>query len=493
MTVLKRFSAMFYVLSSLLLLLGIILFLPLSFSFIYDEGPTLYKAYIIPSIISIFIGIILNLLIDKSYLKLDLAKSMILCTLGWVIVSLIGSIPFQIALDKSFIDSFFESVSGFTTTGITVFENLNNMPKSILFWRSLIQWLGGLGILTFFLFVTFRNEGDVWQVFTAESHKINMSRPVPNIYKTIKILWSIYIFLTLLELFILFSLDVSLFDSIIHSLTTLSTGGFSNYDQSIANFKLMGHSNYRIIEYVFIIFMFLGGINFFIHYKILTGNIKEFFKNTETKYYYRIILLVTIIILFSKAYISDISSIEENIRTTLFQVISVMTTTGYGTEYIGSNFFPTIAKELFLILMLIGGCVGSTAGGVKVVRIVTLYKLFIRELKKIFLPKNTVLPITLDKTIIEDNEVFKIAALFFAWLLLILVGSGITSVFSDLGALESLSGMLSAVGNIGPFYFSVEKMASLSPVIKITYIFGMLAGRLEILPIFIIFSRKAWK
>jgi trk system potassium uptake protein TrkH len=170
-----------------------------------------------------------------------------------------------------------------------------------------------------------------------------------------------------------------------------------------------------------------------------------------------------------------------------------MTTTGFGTEYIGSSFFPTIAKQIFIITMIVGGCVGSTAGGIKVLRLEVLKKLFKRELQKIYLPRNAVIPVKLEGIILEDNEVFRISALVFGWIYLIIIGAGITAVFSDLNAFQAFSGMASAVGNIGPFYFSVSKMASLSPIIKLTYAFGMLAGRLELIPIFILFNRRAWK
>jgi trk system potassium uptake protein TrkH len=170
-----------------------------------------------------------------------------------------------------------------------------------------------------------------------------------------------------------------------------------------------------------------------------------------------------------------------------------MTTTGFGTQAIGSDFFPSIAKQIFILLMIIGGCVGSTAGGIKVIRAVVLNKLFKRELRKNFYPKHSVLPVKIDKTILADEEVTKIPSLVYGWLLLIVIGAGITALFSDLDAFQAFSGMASAVGNIGPFYFSVNKMASLSPVIKLTYIIGMLAGRLELIPIFLLFNKNAWK
>jgi trk system potassium uptake protein TrkH len=188
-----------------------------------------------------------------------------------------------------------------------------------------------------------------------------------------------------------------------------------------------------------------------------------------------------------------IAEIEETIRKTVFQMVSIITTTGFGTQDIGSDYFPAIAKQLFIVLMIIGGCVGSTSGGIKVFRVVVLGKLLKREVKKIPLPKRAVLPTTVNNIKIGREEILRITAIVFGWILIIIVGAGITALFSDLGPFEAFSGMASAVGNIGPFYFSVSKMASLSWVIKLTYIIGMLAGRLELLPIYIIISKRAWK
>jgi len=170
-----------------------------------------------------------------------------------------------------------------------------------------------------------------------------------------------------------------------------------------------------------------------------------------------------------------------------------MTTTGYATEALTSSFFPALARQLFLFLMLIGGCVGSTSGGIKVIRFAILNKLFGREIKKLYLPNRAIMPLKIEKKLIPRDEIYKISALFFIWIIMVLLGGLITALFSDLDALQSISGMSSAMSNIGPFYFSVEKMASLPIIVKLSYIIGMLAGRLEILPIFIIFTKKAWQ
>lgn len=174
-------------------------------------------------------------------------------------------------------------------------------------------------------------------------------------------------------------------------------------------------------------------------------------------------------------------------------MVSLITSTGYGTADIGSAFFPALAKQLFIALMLIGGCVGSTAGGIKVVRTLIISKLYKREIKHIYYPRGSVIPVTLNKAPIENDEILKVSGLLYIWIMLIAIGAGITALFSDLDAFSAISGMASAVGNMGPFFFSVSKMQTLSPIIKYTYIFGMLAGRLEMLPLFVLFQRRAWK
>lgn len=482
-------------LSYLLFLLSLLLLIPIIFVFIYREPLSYLGTYIYPSIISLIIAILFYQFTINKKIKVDLSSSMILCALAWIIISFLGGLPFVFGLGKGFVDSFFEAVSGFTTTGITVFEGLDAMPNSILFWRSFIQWLGGLGILTFFLFITFNVEGEIWQLFSAESHKISSSRPVPNVYRTIKIFWGIYFLFTVVEIILLTIVGMPGFDALIHSLTTLSTGGFSNHDASIAFYRLNGYEHYKAMEYIITFFMFLGGANFLIHFKVLSGSPQFLFTDVEFKNYVKYIFLFTFIIVIGIFSMTGewFQNIEISFRTTIFQVVSLMTTTGFGTEYIGSEFFPSIAKQIFVLLMIIGGCVGSTAGGIKVIRLVVGRKLFRRELKKIYYPSNAIIPVKIDKTILEDEEVFKIPALIFGWIYLIIIGAGITAFFSDLDAFQAFSGMASAVGNIGPFYFSVSKMASLSPIIKLTYSIGMLAGRLELIPIFILFSKKAWK
>lgn len=481
--------------SSLLFVFALLLLLPLVIAHIFDESFIIFQTFLIASLFSFLLAIIFRLLTRKHIPQLDLRTSMVLCSLSWVLLSIVGAIPFIIGLEKSIIDSLFEAVSALTTTGITVFQGLDDMSPAIMFWRALMQWLGGLGILTFFLFITANSEGDLWNLFGAEGHKINSSRPVPNVYRTITYFWAIYALFTVTEAILLKVLGLSIFDSILHSLTTLSTGGFSNHDASIAYYQIAGYKNYKLIEYTITFFMFLGGTNFLIHYKVLKEDRFAFLKDRESKAYVKIIFTFIVITMLGIYLLGNLnlSNLEESFRKTIFQIVSVMTTTGFGTEDIGSSFFPTITKQLFILLMLIGGCVGSTSGGLKVLRVVILNKLLKREVNKLSLPAKAVTPVTVDKHVVQNEEILRITSIVFGWILLIVIGSGITALFSDLGPFEAFSGMASAVGNIGPFYFSVEKMASLSPIIKTTFMVGMLAGRLELLPVYILLSKRAWK
>jgi len=487
--------------------LGLVLLFPLIVVIFYwgqkGDGWITATAFVISSLISFSLGMVLRHKFESD--KLDTTGSMLMCALGWLFASAIGALPFIIGIRANYLDACFEAMSGFTTTGITVFSGLDNLPRSILFWRALTQWLGGVGILSFFLLVISQS-GGAHHMFGAESHKISSVRPAPGLFNTLRILWAIYAFLTILAIAILALAKMPVFDSICHALTALSTGGFSPHDSSIGFYRLSGHPNYRLIEYTVIFFMMLGGINFLVHYRVLTGDFKALWDNTEIRYWWRFVVGFTAIIIIDRLYKSgafgalfrdgtaiNLGEFEQTFRHSLFQVMSILTTTGFGTKDIGSDFFGALSKQLFLAMMVIGGCVGSTGGGFKVMRVAILNRLIIRELFKLRIPGRVSTGVVVDKKIVPEDEVDRIAALFFTWMALLLVGGGITALFSHLGPWESFSGMFSAMGNIGPCYISVPDMIAIHPIVKLTYIFGMLAGRLEILPVLLLFSRKAWK
>lgn len=483
----------FHLLGVLLIIFCPLMLIPLVPVFIYREF-ALIKVFFIPSMISLAIGLLLRRFVRPGTARY--LQSLLVCGMAWVVLSVFASIPFWLGAHMSFLDAYFETVSGFTTTGITLFTNIESLQKSILFWRGFIQWLGGLGILTLFLAMTFSSDNTYFRLFAAESHKIEASRPSPSIYKTVVILWGIYGVFTLFEVLVLQILGVGLFDAVCHSFTTLSTGGFSTYDASIDHFRRAGYSNYRAIEYAIAFFMFLGGMNFLLHYKVFTGNFRGVRRNPEFRWFITIILVTTLVIMadhYRRFSGSPTIPLETVFRNSIFTVVSLLTTTGFGTTDINDPFFSAMSKQIFLVLMLIGGCVGSTGGGIKVFRIMILLKAFTLQIMKARLPRKAVTGIVIDHTIIPSKEFARLTGLFSGWLLLILIGGLITAFFTNLGGLESVSGMFSAVGNIGPCYITVKQMSELPAIVKLTYILGMLAGRLEILPVLLIFNYRAWK
>ncbi len=476
----------FNYLGSLLVITGLFMLLPLIPIFIYNEEQSLYT-FIFPAAISLFTGGVLCLYFPLK--KPSIRGAMVITAVGWLTVGLIGGLPYVIGLKKGFIDAFFESVSGFTTTGITVFEHLDSMPRCILFWRAFTQWLGGIGILSFFMAVSFRGGSIAAALFSAEGHKVTVARPAPGIFHTLVILWSIYGVFSILSFFLFFIGGMSTFDAITHAFTCISTGGFSTHDASLAYWeqKKIGHPWF--IEFSAIAIMLAGGTNFLIHYRVLQGKIKNIFRDFEMKWYWLFTLLAVSAIMldhflaFSKTEPLDLADFFKIFRIAAFQVSSLITSTGYLTVDINSPFFPALSKQILLTLMIIGGCIGSTAGGIKVMRAGILFRLFSLELRKLVMPRRAVLPLVISGKVVEPEEVYRIGALVWGWLAIVMVGAFVTAFFSDLGPWQALSGMASAMGNMGPFYFSVHKMATLSPVIKLTYIFAMLAGRLEILPL----------
>ncbi len=483
---LKERLYIFNYLGALLVITGLFMLLPLIPIFIFDEEQSLLT-FILPSLFSIITGLFLQRGFPLK--KPSIRGAMVITALGWIIVGVIGGIPYMIGLKKAFIDAFFESVSGFTTTGITVFEHLDSMPRCILFWRGFTQWLGGLGILSFFTAVSFRGGSIAAALFSAEGHKITVSRPAPGIFHTLLILWSIYVFFSVLSFLLFLFGGMSTFDAITHSFTCISTGGFSTHDLSLAWWEKNHVGHPFFIEYSAIAIMLAGGTNFLIHYKVLRGKLTSIFTDFEMKWYWTLTLIALFLIMFdhlvsfSRVEPLDLPDLSRIFRISLFQVSSLITSTGYLTVDINSPFFPALSKQILLALMIIGGCIGSTAGGIKAMRAGILFKLFWQELKRLIFPRRAVLPLVISGKVIEYHEIYRISALVWGWLVIVMAGAFVTAFFSDLNPWQALSGMASAMGNMGPFYFSVHKMANLNWVIKLTYIFGMLAGRLEILPL----------
>ncbi len=480
-------------LGAFLWVFGFIILSPLLVTIAFSAESLVFSdvvPFLVPSAISLVAGFSLKRNFD--FTQLDGRRALIAVVVCWVCAAALGGLPFVFALGLGFIDAFFEAMSGLTTTGITLLSELNTLPESILFWRSLSQWLGGLGILTFFMLLVFKG-GAAHQLYRAESHKIFSERPAPGMFSTVKILWSIYGLFTGLTAVLLVFEGVSIFDSINHALTTLSTGGFSTHDASIDYFRQAGFIRYRWIEWTLIFSMTLGGISFVVHYRILRGEIKALWSGFEVKLFWKLIGGGCLLVMLSHVVKFGLSDLLDLFRYSLFQTISILTTTGFGTKSISSSFFPALAKQVFLVFMLIGGCVGSTGGGFKVLRIGILGKMLGREVKKSTFPRRSVTSLVVEGESIPEKEISRISSLFFAWLSILVFGAMITALFSKLDTLAAFSGMFSALGNVGPSFISHGEMVNLNPVVKVTFIVGMLAGRLEILPVLLLFRRRAWR
>jgi len=455
-------------------------------------------AYWVPALTALLAGLALKRNLHNP--PLDTRRAMMLCALGWIVVSLIGALPFYIALPNiSFLDACFETVSGFTTTGITVLTLLDYMPPSILFWRSFMQWLGGVGILTFFLAILY-TAGSAHRLFGAESHKVFSRRPAPGLFNTLRIVWLIYLLLTAGAVIALRVTGMGKYDAFSHAMTAVSTGGFSPHDESIAWFRSEPGVNAVAVEYILIVVMMLGGISFLVHYRLSRGGFRALWDSLEMRLWWLIILISTGVVMISRDVAHGVGgSLHYLFRDSLFQVVAIVTTTGFATEGIASDSFGSAGSLVFLMLMVTGGCVGSTSGGIKILRIGILLKMITRQVRRLTYGPAAVQPLIIDGEIVDDEELHRVSALFFAWIALLVFGSLVTALLPTAGAstagqpLAAASGMFSALGNIGPCFIKTTEMASLHWGVKIVYILGMLAGRLEILPLLLLISPRTWR
>ncbi len=451
--------------------------------------------FLVPAAAALALGAALKR--DLKFPPLDNRRAMVLCALGWIVISALGALPFRLGLGVGYLDAYFETVSGFTTTGITMLAALDELPRSILFWRAFIQWLGGLGILTFFLAILYTG-GSAQRLFSAESHKVFARRPAPGLFGTLRILWLIYAGFTAAVAAALALEGLGAFDAVAHALTAVATGGYSPHDGSIGFYPAAGYRHHVLIEYTLIVGMLLGGVSFFVHYRVLRGGVRALWEGLEMRLFWSILAGATGLVMADRlvnapAAPAGLHGLHDAFRGSLFQVVSLATTTGFATEDIAGGHFPAAAKQVFLILMVIGGCVGSTSGGLKVLRVGVLGKMVARQVRRAIFGPAAVHAVVVDGVRVEAEELRRVAALFAAWVALLAAGGLVTALLSDQPALSAASGMFSALGNIGPCYIPACDMAALHPLIKMVYIVGMLAGRLEVLPLLLLVSPRTWR
>lgn len=459
---------------------------PLIVSLIYDDG--MAGAFIYSSLIIFFTGLLMFLPTARTHKELSTRDGFLVVTLFWAVLGTAGSFPFLLssAIDLSITDAVFEALSGLTTTGATVISGLDTLPESILFYRQQLQWLGGMGIIVLATALLPMLGIGGMQLYRAESPgPVKDNKLVPRLAETAKALWYIYLTLTVVCAAAYWIAGMNLFDAISHSFTTVAIGGFSTHDQS------MGYFDNSAIDLIAIVFMFIAGINFALHFTAWQRRgIRHYLQDPEFQFYSFILVSVSVVTVLILYFSATYSSVSESAIKGIFQVVSVATTTGFTTA--DFNSWPLFLPYMLLYAAIIGACAGSTGGGMKVIRILLIFKQGFREVQRLIHPK-AVIPIKLGRNPVPDRVIesvwgfFAVYVMAFMAMLLALLATGldIITAFSAVGA---------CINNLGPGLASVaETYGHLPATAKWILCFAMLLGRLEVFTLLVLFTPMFWK
>ncbi len=477
------FQPVLYIIGYLLSALSIILCIPAGVDAFY--GNNQWQSFTFSSLISLFFGIILILANKSDNFNISIKQAFLLTTLSWIFIAFFGSLPFIFSnLELSFTDAFFESMSGITTTGSTILSGLDNLPHGILIWRSLLQWIGGIGIVIIAIsFLPILKVGGM-QLFHTESAD-SAEKVLPRAGQIASIIGIIYFVLTMLCALLLWIFGMSTFDSIAHSMTTLATGGFSTSDMSIGKYDNVN------IEFTISIFMILGSLPFVLYLQAVRGNIFAIFKDNQVQFFILLVITSVLIVTFWKY--QNTATFLNNFRSSFFNTISIFTGTGYTTQ--DFNNWGSFIIILFLFLMLVGGCAGSTTCGIKIFRLQILYQSAKIQIFKLLNPHGVSVA-KYNKMPVSESISTSVMGYFFMFIISYII---VTLILSFLGNdfLTSLSGAATSLANVGPGLGNVigpnKTFAELSDITKWVLIIGMLIGRLELLSVFIILTPAFWR
>ena len=477
-------KTVFFIIGTLLIILGFFMLIPYGVQILYRENN---HSFLSSSFVTILIGVMFVLANLQEKYQLNLKQTFLFSTFAWIAVALFGAIPFILSdLNFSFSDSFFESMSGITTTGSTVITNLDKSPKSILLWRAIMQWLGGVGIIVMAITVLPLLKVGGMQLFKIESSD-KPEKILPRASQVAFIIISIYLILTLFCAFFYKVLGMSLFDSIAHAMTTIATGGFSTHNESIGYFK---NPNIEIVATIFII---SGSIPFISYLKFIKGNKKIFFQDIQIKGLVYLFIFSTFIMFLYLLFNNNSNLLIEKIRIASFNVVSILSGTGYVTnDFSLWGKFPLI---FFLFLMFIGGCAGSTACGIKIFRFQLLFLFINNQIKKIIYP-NSVFILKYNNQKISDSYMNSVIIFIFAYLFIFVLTAMLLSI-TGLDFLSSVSGAATSISNVGPGLGELigpnGNFKSIPDVSKWILAFGMLLGRLELFAVLILFFPSFWR
>jgi trk system potassium uptake protein TrkH len=472
------------VLILLLSVVGLVMIIPLLLAIAYSES-VMITAFLLPILVTAGLAIVTLIFTRRIQIQFSTVDGALLVFLTWIFTSLLGAVPFHLSgFFGSFTDCVFESVSGFTTTGATILNDVEILPRSLLFWRGMTHWLGGMGIvvLTVALLPLLGIGG--FQLLKAETPGPESDKVTPKITETAKVLWLFYVALTALQTILLMIGGIDWFDAIIHSFSTMGTGGFSTRNASVAGFQ----SSW--LEWVCTIFMILAGFNFVLYYRLMKGKFLDIVHNTEAKVYLLIVFIAIVIVTLN--IFPQEAIFADALRRGSFHVASIITTTGFAAA--NHNLWPPLAQAVLFFLMFVGGSSGSTAGGIKVIRHVILWKQSGNELKRMLYNRG-VFTIQINKKPASKNLVYGVVGFVFFYLMLVLFTAMMTALsgedpFTSLNAaLITVGNIGLGLGNVGPD-FNFHRFPS---YLKWIFSFAMIAGRLELWTVFIFFSREFWR
>ena len=477
-------KTVFFLIGILLIVLGASMLAPYALQVTREEGS---HSFLSASFVTIFIGVLFLLANLEREFKLNLRQTFLFSSLAWFMVAVFGSLPFLLsAEDFTFSEAFFESMSGITTTGATIISDLDGSPKSILLWRAIMQWLGGIGIVVMAITILPLLKVGGMQLFKMEGPD-STEKILPRTVEVAVIIISTYLMLTFLCSLFYWIFGMSVFDSISHAMTTIATGGFSTHNDSIGYFN---NSNIEIIASIFII---LGSIPFITYLKFSQGNRKIFFQDVQIKGLIYLLVISIVIMFFYLIFIGYESSLLDKIRIASFNVVSILSGTGYVTDDFG--LWGKFSLIFFLLLMFIGGCAGSTACGIKIFRLQMLLLFLKNQIKKLLSP-NSVIITKYNNQKISENFINSVIIFIFTFLFIFLIIAMLLSI-SGLDFITSISGAASSISNVGPGLGDIigpnGNYKDIPDISKWILAFGMLLGRLELFAVLVLFFPSFWR
>ena len=476
-----NYRIVFYILGKVMIFLALFMILPFIVALIYQEKSGMY--FLLTALVSLVIGIAMSWKRPKDK-RFYAREGFVVVSLSWITISIVGAIPFVTSGEiPSMVDAVFEMVSGFTTTGASILPRVEDLSKCMLMWRSFSHWIGGMGVIVFIMAIIPMAGGNNMHLLRAESSGSNVGKLVPKMKQTAIILYGIYMSLTVIMFVALHISGMPIFENLCHTFGTAGTGGFGVVSDSIGSCT-------NAQQWIITIFMFIFGVNFSFYYLIIFRKIGQALKMEEVRWYFVAYIAAVALVVWNV--IDVIGNIGDAIRHSAFQVASLMTTTGYST--IDYEMWPSFARGILLLVMFLGGCAGSTAGGIKISRFIIGFKAVAKEVKKLIHPQRVKITKVDGKAV--SDETTRMVCIYFLVYIAIYVFSFIIVSIDNLSFETNFTAVAATLNNIGPGFGAVgptESFAIFSPVAKIILTLDMLIGRLEIFPMLLLFMPSTWK